>query len=77
MIAPGGRSGGPGYSINERRRESLAREGIHAEPIIVFPIGEIVNGALAQLRALDEIEAANTDPPRKPLSDGCKHGSPK
>ncbi len=39
--------------VDPARREHLARQGIHAEPVIIFPIGEIVNGALAQLRALD------------------------
>jgi DNA-binding transcriptional MerR regulator len=40
--------------INPARREALAREGIHAEPAIIFPLGEIVNGTLAQLKAIDE-----------------------
>lgn len=40
--------------MNIKRREMLARMGIHNEPVIVFPIGEISNGALAQLRGLDE-----------------------
>lgn len=42
--------------INAKRREALARRGIHAEPAIIFPLGEIVNGVLAQLRAIDESE---------------------
>ena len=42
--------------IDPARREQLARQGIHAEPVIIFPLGEIVNGALAQLRALEESE---------------------
>lgn len=44
--------------IDEEQREALARRGIHAEPVIVFPIGEVVNGTLAQLRALDEAVAS-------------------
>lgn len=40
--------------INPQHRELLARSGIHAEPVIIFPLGEVVNGALAQMRALDE-----------------------
>ncbi|MBR0752923.1 hypothetical protein JQ604_12075 [Bradyrhizobium jicamae] len=69
---------GPRHSIDEGRRETLARKGIHAEPVIVFPMGEIVNGALAQLRALDEVEdAGDIASRRKPLSGGRKHGSPK
>lgn len=43
--------------IDPKRREALARIGIHAEPIVVFPLGEIANGALAQLRAVDEQDA--------------------
>lgn len=38
--------------INPARREMAARAGIHAEPVIVFPLGEVVNGALQQLAAL-------------------------
>jgi DNA-binding transcriptional MerR regulator len=40
--------------INPERRETLARAGVHAEPVIIFPLGEVVNGAIAQLRAIDE-----------------------
>lgn len=43
--------------IDQDRRENLARQGVHAEPVIVFPLGEIVNGALAQLRAIDDVES--------------------
>lgn len=28
------------------QRESLARRGIHAEPVLIIPVGEIVNGTL-------------------------------
>ncbi|MCP4936791.1 MAG: hypothetical protein GY927_21950 [bacterium] len=40
--------------MNPDKREYWARMGIHAEPVIPFPLGEIVNGTLAQLRAIDE-----------------------
>ncbi len=40
--------------IDAERREVLARMGIHAEPVIIFPLGEVVNGALAQLRAIND-----------------------
>jgi len=40
--------------MNPDRRQALAREGVHGEPVIIFPLGEIVNGALAQLKAVDE-----------------------
>lgn len=42
--------------IDPERREALARRGIHAEPVIIFPLGEIVNGALARLRGLEEAD---------------------
>lgn len=44
--------------IDPERREKLAQMGVHAEPAIIFPLGEIVNGALARLRAIDERGAA-------------------
>jgi len=44
-------SGDDERPIDPQRREVLAANGIHAEPVIVFPLGEIVNGTLAQLRA--------------------------
>lgn len=43
--------------MNDARREALARQGIHAEPVIAFPLGEVVNGALAQLAAINEGES--------------------
>lgn len=44
--------------IDDAKREALARKGVHAEPVIIFPLGEIVNGTLTQLRAIDEAAAA-------------------
>ncbi|MBA9071478.1 DNA-binding transcriptional MerR regulator [Methylobacterium sp. RAS18] len=38
--------------IDPSRRDALARRGIHAEPAVIFPFGEIVNGTLAQLATL-------------------------
>ncbi|WP_238192525.1 MerR family transcriptional regulator [Methylobacterium frigidaeris] len=43
--------------LSTEDRELYARHGIHAEPAVVFPIGEIVNGTLAQLEALDVARA--------------------
>ena len=37
-------------NIVPERREKLARRGIHAEPALIFPIGEIVNATLLRLR---------------------------
>ncbi|MER9875242.1 hypothetical protein [Mesorhizobium sp. M0195] len=48
--------GSPDRPINPEKREALARRGIHAEPVIVFPLGEIVNGALAQLSEFERKE---------------------
>lgn len=54
------RLGDPDYSedrpVIPEQREEFARAGFHGEPVIVFPLGEIVNGTLAQLRVLDEVE---------------------
>lgn len=43
-------------SLDEQKRDDLARRGFHAEPAIVFPLGEIVNGTLLQLEAIDRGE---------------------
>lgn len=43
----------PPEPINEKLRQKHAEQGYHAEPVIIFPVGEIVNGALLQLRAVD------------------------
>lgn len=42
-----------GRSIDPDRREVLATQGLHAEPALIIPVGEIVNGTLAQLRRID------------------------
>ena len=51
------------HPVNETLRDAWARMGVHAEPVIIFPLGEIVNGTLAQLDALDESRAS---PPNAP-----------
>lgn len=38
--------------VDPAKRAALARAGIHAEPALIFPFGEIVNGALLQVEAL-------------------------
>lgn len=40
--------------IDPRRREALAKAGIYAEPALIFPFGEIVNGTLLQIEALHD-----------------------
>lgn len=40
--------------IDPVRRAALARAGLHAEPALIFPFGEIVNGALLQIEALEQ-----------------------
>jgi hypothetical protein len=42
--------------IDPRKRALLARAGMHAEPALIFPFGEIINGALLQVEALQEGE---------------------
>lgn len=40
--------------IDPDKRDALARAGVHAEPALIFPFGEIVNGALVQIDALEQ-----------------------
>jgi DNA-binding transcriptional MerR regulator len=40
--------------IDPAKRAALARAGIHAEPALIFPFGEIVNGTLLQIEALEQ-----------------------
>ena len=40
--------------IDPDKRDALARAGVHAEPALIFPFGEIVNGALVQIEALEQ-----------------------
>jgi hypothetical protein len=40
--------------IDSAKRDALARAGVHAEPALIFPFGEIVNGALVQIEALEQ-----------------------
>ncbi|MEM7223002.1 MAG: MerR family transcriptional regulator [Pseudomonadota bacterium] len=46
------RDQGQGPVIPERRREWAAK-GYHAEPALILPIGEIVNGTLIQLETME------------------------
>jgi DNA-binding transcriptional MerR regulator len=48
------RVGADEQPMDPRRREALAKAGVHAEPALIFPFGEIVNGALLQVQALRE-----------------------
>jgi DNA-binding transcriptional MerR regulator len=43
-----------GRPIDPQKRALLARAGLHAEPALIFPFGEIVNGALLQIEAIEE-----------------------
>lgn len=46
------RTGGEDRPIDVERRAGLARQGIFAEPVVIFPFGEIVNGTLLQIEAM-------------------------
>ncbi|MNT21619.1 hypothetical protein D3C72_1569640 [compost metagenome] len=46
------RTGGDERPMNPQRREEFARRGIFAEPVVIFPFGEIVNGTLLQVEAM-------------------------
>ncbi|TGU89719.1 hypothetical protein EN794_043840 [Mesorhizobium sp. M00.F.Ca.ET.151.01.1.1] len=41
-------------TIDDAERARFAAQGIHAEPVIIFPLGEIVRGTLLQVEALAE-----------------------
>ena len=47
--------------VVESKRDKFAREGIHAEPTLIFPLGEIINGALLHLEALKERDTLDAD----------------
>lgn len=49
------RRDGEGDIVPERRTE-LAKAGIHAEPFLFFPLGEVVNGIRAQVSAIREAQ---------------------
>lgn len=40
--------------VNEDDRAKLAAKGIHAEPFLFFPLGEVVNAVIAQAEAVKE-----------------------
>ncbi len=44
------------WPIYDPSRKALAAQGMHAEPVLIFPLGEIMNGALAQLEAIEDRE---------------------
>lgn len=54
------RTGSDERPIDPVRRDFFARQGIHAEPAVIYPLGEIVNGTLAQLAAMHSIEVPET-----------------
>ncbi len=43
-----------GKAIDNRQREKLAAIGIHAEPFLFFPLGEVANGIRQQVAQLRE-----------------------
>lgn len=71
-------------SIDPRKRDALARAGVHAEPALIFPFGEVVNGALLQTAALDAgplpgvfdamLECANDSRGEDAREDEGRHG---
>lgn len=42
----------PHGPIDDRMRQHWASQGFHAEPVIIFPLGEIVRGTLLQVQSL-------------------------
>ncbi len=47
------RVGADDRPIDPIKRDELARAGIHAEPVVIFPFGEIVNATLLRLDDID------------------------
>jgi len=47
------RTGTDERPLDPTRRDTLAKAGVHAEPAVIFPFGEIVNGTLLQIAALE------------------------
>ncbi len=58
-----------GRAIDPERREQLAAHGSHAEPVLIIPVGEIANGTIAQLQAIEEGERGNAEEPNEDQSD--------
>jgi len=42
-------------------RDQCARQGVHAEPVVIFPLGEIVNGALLQIEQLAALKSVGPE----------------
>lgn len=61
------RTGREDRPIDPERRAALARQGIHAEPVVIFPFGEIVNATLLQVEDLIASTAVPRAPP--PMSE--------
>ena len=57
------RTGDEERPIDPDQRAALARKGIHAEPVVIFPFGEIVNATLLQVEDLIAATAGPRAPP--------------
>lgn len=61
--------------IDPRKRAALARAGVHAEPALIFPFGEIVNGALLQIEALAQGPLPDAFEAMIEIAKGDQHGN--
>lgn len=41
------------FEIDPEKRDFLATQGMHAEPVLIFPVGEVANGVILQLKAIE------------------------
>ena len=60
---------GDDRAIDPKRRAYHAARGVHAEPVLIIPVGEIANGVIAQLKAIEDSEISPDDD-GKPQEEG-------
>ena len=56
-------------AIDPKRRTYHAARGVHAEPVLIIPVGEIANGVIAQLKAIED-SGISPDDDGKPQEEG-------
>jgi len=68
------RTGGDDRPVDPARRDALAKAGVYAEPAVIFPFGEIVNGTLLQIQALREGRALSVADALFEIETGVRQG---
>lgn len=59
--------------IDPELRANLAKQGIYAEPVVIFPFGEVVNGTLLQIAARCEAASPALATSLETLAAGKQH----